>query len=97
MTLRDVVWTAILFVAATPMFLLRALAGLLPQRSDALERGAVDCATCGGPIALSRMNQCPGCGFVSVSSLVLPCEVCGDEPSPFVTCEGCGATNEVEL
>ena len=57
MNVRDLVWTALLYVAAAPMFLLRTLAGLLPQRSAVLERGAVDCTTCGSAIALSRKRD----------------------------------------
>lgn len=63
----------------------------------ALDSGVTTCGTCGQPIVLSRMNQCATCGFVSASSLVLPCEACRETPSPYVQCTSCGATNEVQL
>lgn len=81
-----------LYLTAFPVFLVRAayrwIAARLPS---SFEGGVVQCPTCNEAIPTARMNRCT-CGFVSVSSLIAPCEFCGAGPFSFIECVSCGAT-----
>ena len=83
---------AALYFVALPVFFIRytyrRIAALLPSAFDG---GAVRCPTCTEPIPTARMNRC-SCGYVSVSSLIAPCEFCGAGPFRFIECVNCGAT-----
>lgn len=94
--LRAVIIAA-LYVAASPVYLLRLIAVAHKHRRArvALERGFVACRWCDDPVPLARMNTCPSCGFTSPSSLIAPCENCGCGPFPFIECPHCGGSIKV--
>lgn len=94
---------AVLYILASPVYLVLAVRRL--QRSlraaEVIRRGVVWCPHDGTPIPLARRNQ-HSCGYVSESSLVLPCEWCGEDiASPgspaLVACPTCGVSVKVEV
>ncbi len=93
--MNRILLTLALHVLATPVYAVIAIRKLLRARRGAavLRRGTVLCPYDGTSIPLARMNICT-CGYVSASSLVLPCEFCGQAPGnpAFVECLACGAT-----
>jgi hypothetical protein len=98
-----VIGIAVLYILASPVYLVLAVRRL--QRSvraaEVIRRGVAWCPHDGTPIPLARRNQ-HSCGYVSESSLVLPCEWCGEDIAPpggiaLVACPTCGVSVKVEV
>ena len=89
----------VLYVLASPVYAVATVRQILKrQRAEAaLRLGVLSCPYDETPVPLARMNTCPACGLTAPSSLVLPCEYCGEGPFPFVQCPTCGATLSLEV
>ena len=84
---------AILFVLASPILLVKAVARLIARRrTNAVVRyGFVVCPTCRAGNRLDVLVTCPKCHFAEFRSLALPCSECGYAPA-WLVCSGCGAS-----
>jgi len=87
------VWVAVLYVLASPIFALKAIGvALAKRRRNALiDSGYLKCRFCGHGNRLDVQVRCPRCSFVEPRSLALPCSNCGHVPS-WIACAKCNAS-----
>ena len=85
--------TLVLYVLASPIFILKAIGSLVGSlRAARLVRvGFLRCSSCGRGNRLDVLVTCPRCSFAEFRSLALPCSECGYVPG-FIFCTACGAS-----
>lgn len=81
-----------LWLLATPIFCIKAVAGLLKRRRfwSVAYRPRLVCRNCGGVISLVGTWECR-CGYTYQGHVLRQCPVCGNLPR-FVRCFACGTT-----
>lgn len=86
-------WVAVLYVLAAPVFALKAIARLVVQRrrNALIDTGFLKCRFCGHGNRLDVHVKCPRCGFVEPRSLLIPCSQCGYVPG-WIACAKCAAS-----
>ncbi|MGV8041533.1 MAG: hypothetical protein AB2L07_16205 [Thermoanaerobaculaceae bacterium] len=91
--ITKVVGLALLYVLASPIYALRAIARFFAsQRAHALiEVGYLRCPICRHGNKLNVLVRCPRCGFTEPRSLALPCSECGYVPG-WIACAKCSAS-----
>ena len=84
---------ALLYVLASPIFALKAIARYAAARRASLlvEVGWLRCPYCGHGNKLDVFARCGRCGFVEPRSLALPCSNCGYVPG-WLHCAKCGSS-----
>lgn len=92
-TVPSVLGQLLLYVLASPILALRAIAALVAAHRAAriVRAGFLRCPYCGRGNRLDVLVTCPRCSFAEHRSLGLPCGECGYTPA-WISCTGCGAS-----
>jgi len=87
------IWVALLYVLAAPVFAVQGLARLVvrQKRNRLIDAGFLTCRYCGHGNRLDVQVKCPRCAFTEPRSLLLPCSQCGYVPG-WITCAKCAAS-----
>lgn len=91
--LAKMVGLALLYVAAAPIYALKAIARHFAARraNELIESGWLRCPYCKHGNKLDTFVRCGRCGFVEPRSLALPCSNCGYVPG-WLYCAKCNAS-----
>ena len=91
--LQKLVWLAVLYVLASPIYAIKAIARYFAQQRAraVIEVGYIRCPYCRHGNKLDVLVRCGRCGFTEPRSLALPCSECGYVPG-WLSCAKCSGS-----